>query len=504
MNTFPQVRGGERLRAYGYERVSKVGARGDDLISPELQAYSIDTWAARNNVEIVEHIQDLDETGREFEKRKVKEMIAGIKRGDADMVVLWKWSRWGRNLLQSRIYIAAVEEAGGQVRASEEDFDPTTTMGKFTRDQMLMIAELQSNQISDGWKEAQAKRRRDGLPHTSAPRYGYTYTRGDGYVIDEGKRDILIDLYGRFTRGETMASLTRSMNARGQFTLSGEPWTPTSLGRMLDTGFAAGLIRERSNPPKAKNNKQSIKHFDIWRKGAHEPIVPEQLWELYKGLRLANSRRPRRVVAAKHPLSGLMVCAECGGGMVSVYSSKNRKHTWTCGARQRRHVKGLPCHAPVTLSNLRALTAVREWVDRNLEGGDQIESLISEATRRRGRPTTNLQNLEDRVASIEAEQVELARQLMKKRISEAAYDVLKPEVDDRWAQANAALEAARAEPRESEAPTRAVWEGVSRLLDQATPEDLRKVLPSVVGSVLVRPGPFDDRKVLVVPAWELA
>ena len=205
----------QQLRAYAYARVSKVGERGDDLISPELQRHSMDSWAVRNGVTIVDHIEDLDESGRDFEKRKVRDMIAGIEAGDADMVLLWKWSRWGRNLLQSRIYIAAVEAAGGQVRAAEEDFDPSTTMGKFTRDQMLMIAELQSNQISDGWKETQARRRRNGLPHTSAPRYGYRYVKGEGYLQDPEQAVLLTELYKRFVGGETMASLVRWMNGGG-------------------------------------------------------------------------------------------------------------------------------------------------------------------------------------------------------------------------------------------------------------------------------------------------
>ena len=92
-------------------------------------------------------------------------------------------SRWGRTLRESLIYLAQVEdEAGGLVRAATEDLDPTTTIGRFSRSQMLLIAELQSDMISDGWKETQAKRRRDGLPHTAAPRWGYLYDKRAGYT----------------------------------------------------------------------------------------------------------------------------------------------------------------------------------------------------------------------------------------------------------------------------------------------------------------------------------
>ncbi|MBO3743190.1 recombinase family protein [Actinoplanes flavus] len=127
-----------------YIRVSKVGGRGDDLISPEVQRHTIDCW-------------------------RVEEVIKGVKDGRWSYAILWKWSRWGRNLKESQIHLAAVEEVGGIVRATTEDVDPRTTIGRFTRDQLLSIAQLQSDWISDNWREAQDKRRRDGLPTDGKP-----------------------------------------------------------------------------------------------------------------------------------------------------------------------------------------------------------------------------------------------------------------------------------------------------------------------------------------------
>lgn len=488
-------------RAYGYERVSKVGARGDDLISPELQRHAIDTWALANKVHIIEHIEDLDETGRSFEKRKVKQMIAGIQEGKAEMVVLWKWSRWGRNLQQSSMYIAAVEAAGGEVRAATEDFDPKTTMGKFTRDNMLMIAELISNQIGDGWKETQEKRRRDGLPHTGNARFGYTYSRDEGYVVVEEEAVVLKDLYKRFVDGETMNSLVKDLNARGILTRNDNLWNPTGLGRMLDTGFAAGLIRERTIPGKAHNHKSTIKDFDIWREGTHAPIIDVELFDRYKAIRIANSSKPRRLIEGAHPLSGMLLCGECGGTMVSVFSGRFKKHSWTCGKRMRVRVMGEPSHAPVNISNRRALKLIRAWIESNRTDEPDMQARIQRALRATVAPVSNVENLKARVKTLEDQRTALSRMKMKNQVSDADYDALWAEVNDDLTKAGRDLDAAKALVPRAE-PQPAMWDTLSAVFDQAESGELRRLLGAVLAAGVVRSGAFSDEKVLFVPAWE--
>lgn len=64
----------------------------------------------------------------------------------------------------------------------------------------------------------------------------------------------------------------------------------------MDTGFATGLIRERSEPPSPGTNKRTIAEFDIWREGAHNPIISRELWHAYRGE--APGQRPRSITLA--------------------------------------------------------------------------------------------------------------------------------------------------------------------------------------------------------------
>jgi len=73
-------------RAVAYVRVSKTH---DESISPELQRHEIEQYAKRRGLDIVEYLEDLDESGRQFTKRKVSRIIEGVKNGQWDAVILW-------------------------------------------------------------------------------------------------------------------------------------------------------------------------------------------------------------------------------------------------------------------------------------------------------------------------------------------------------------------------------------------------------------------------------
>lgn len=493
----------ETRQAVAYLRVSAVMGRGDELISPELQRFEIDTFAARNGFTVVHEIQDIDKSGRSFTKRRVGEVIEGINQGKWRYVLLWKWSRWGRNLQQSLLYLAMIEQAGGIVRAATEDFDPTTTMGKFTRDQMLLIAELQSNQISDSWRETHAKRRRDGLPHSGQKRFGYDYTRATGYIPNPDQARALADAYERYVYGTPMRSLALEWNARGILTVRGATWSPQAFGRMLDTGFAAGLIREQSEQPNdgSKNaSRGNIAAYDVWREGKHEAIISFQLWEAYKAKRLASALTAPRHRTAVHALSELLRCGECKYVMVTSYSSaaKGGVHYWTC--YQARDNKRHPSNR---ITNARAVADVLAWVERMAIGGENVTEDAAKAEA--GRAATS------DVLRYAAEEASLIRQ--RKRLVDAYTEpdsVM--DADDyrtRGAELKAKLLAVQAGLAAAKERENAAGMDVVRTFGTIRDEwpkwsehAKREALATVIRRIDILMGPYGPGKLVPVPAWE--
>jgi hypothetical protein len=75
-------RSGQPRRFIEYARVSKVGERDpEELKSPQIQINAMDAYAKRHNIEVIDRVIDLDKSGRTFEQRAIKDIIARIKNG---------------------------------------------------------------------------------------------------------------------------------------------------------------------------------------------------------------------------------------------------------------------------------------------------------------------------------------------------------------------------------------------------------------------------------------
>lgn len=496
---------GPKDTAVGYIRVSMVGGRGDDLVSPELQKHSQEVWAAANNVEIVAWIYDLDRSGRSFSKRQVNTAVAGVKRGDWKYILLWKWSRWGRNLRESQVYLGHAEAAGAEVRATTEDFDPKTTMGRFTRDQLLLIAQLQSDMISDDWKENQDRRRRAGLPHTGGKRFGYIYEKRTGHTPDPDLAPLLKNFYERYALGESHRSMATELNAAGITTTKGNPWTGKSIAATMDTGFAAGLIREKSNPADADGNGgvrgHSIDRYDVWRKGAHAPIISIDLWEQYKERRMAMKELPPRLRTPAHALSGVMQCGECGYAMAAAYSGQANSLGWTC--TKARDTK---LHRPNNLKNYLAEEAVLKWLVRNATSD---HSVTEEARRiEQGRQAKGVADgLDKEIERLKQKRSRLANTWTDGEIEREDYLAQKAEIATKLAEKTAQRDEARVREKASGVNLIRRFGALAEEWPRLTPGDRREALLSVVSVIKVFPGSdykdaLDDGKLVPVPLWE--
>jgi site-specific DNA recombinase len=481
----------------GYIRVSGVGGRGDDLISPEIQRHAIERFAAREGIRIVAEIRDIDRSGRSFTKRRADEAIEGIRNGRWGYVVLWNWSRWGRNLKESLLHLQQVEEAGGFVRSATEDLDPDTTVGRFTRDQMLLVAQLQSDMVSDGWKEVQAKRRRDGLPHTGAKRWGYDYDKRTGFTPHPGQAQVLAGAYEQYVAGTSHRNLALSWNAMGLRTTRGQRWSLQSISRMMDTGFAAGLIRERTKPPSATDsggkNGRAIWTFDVWREGAHKPVISKALWEAYKMRRDAQATMAPRLRTAAHALSGLMVCGDvgCGGPMVSTYSGRHNKHSWVCYQARDRKV-----HPFNSVSNGRAMTLVLAWVADQADGG------VSERIEAGRHARCQVEGFDAEIKRLTMKRSRLANAYTDGDIEREDYRAQKAEIDEALGAATEGRQSAIKREAASGVSVVGQFRALRDNWDRLEPSEHRELMASVVARIIVQPGPFGPGKVVPVPVWE--
>ncbi len=347
--------GQDLLPAIGYIRVSMML---EEKISPDIQRAAIKELARRRGFRITEWVSDLDVSGRTFQ-RKIMKVIADVEEGKAKAILVWKYSRFGRNRTGNQLNLARVEKAGGELVSATEEIDARTAVGKLTRGVLFELAAFESDRAGEQWGEAFQNRLARGLPPLGAAQFGYI-RRGrvrhplhhdrtlaapeDGperYEPDHasGMAGMLAEAYDRWIADRNFSQVADWLNARGARTTTGGQHRPSELAKVMDRGFAAGLIAVhhrdcRCGKPSPCLNKE-------YHPGAHEAVISMETWETYKKLRKITSALPPRARRAVYPMSKLCTCGYCTNTMYPLKVNRSGRLGWVCGSIYRKRY-GVP------------------------------------------------------------------------------------------------------------------------------------------------------------------
>lgn len=335
------------LRAVAYIRVS---TEREDMISPELQETAIRDHCKRNGYEVAEVLTDLDLSGRFWKRRQVERAVAMIESKDAEIVVVWKMSRVARNRLDWNIALDRVESAGGRLESATEPIDTTTSSGRFSRGILAELAAFESERAGEQWQETHRRRWSRGLPHNGKPRFGYTYDRENGYTIDPDAAPIVRSMYQRYLAGQGAVSISNWLNTLG---IESAPKTARGTMSFLRNGFAAGYMTHHDPRCVGPHTANSKCPRQITERGAQEPIIDQDTYDMFKIESTARETLPPRLVSPVSTMSGIVVCGSCRKRMPR---DRNAKHgpIFRC--------QYYSCTYRTSVAEHRVESAVLEWL----------------------------------------------------------------------------------------------------------------------------------------------
>lgn len=272
----------------------------DDSISLELQEASCRQYCIQQGYQVVAVESDPGISGRTWKRPAVVRVMSMIEDGQADVVVLWKWSRLSRSRRDWALAADRADVAGGRIESSTEAVDIGTATGRLTRGMLVELAAFESDRIGEVWKEVHHSRLAKGLVPNGNRRFGYEWDPDEGihkpHPVDG---PALRSAYERYVAGESCWAIVQSFNRRGLTTIKGGPWSTGMLLKVLDHGFGAGQI--------------------IWGgtvyPGAHEALIGPDLWQAFLDRRAANRKVAPRSKRSQYVLSGMVKCARCDGPM---------------------------------------------------------------------------------------------------------------------------------------------------------------------------------------------
>ena len=369
--------------------------------------------------------------------------------------------------------------------SATEDFDVDTAVGRFSRSQMLALAQLQSDQISEGWRSAHDHRVARGLPGGGSSRWGYRYhinkatapcplgcergTCRTGYEPDPVLGPVLAELYRRYIAGSGYAQLMDFLIEGGYPTSRGRSWTTQTVIRLMDSGFAAGYI----------------KHRGALVRGAHEPVIEEGTWAQYQRVREQRSRIPYRSRAPRWALAGIAKCGICGANLSATRNKGKEEKRWGSLVRCAAHGSAKRCPGVYIVGvkvEEAAYAVVEQWLDvidaearRQLPAGGRRPDGAARERQRLGRV-------------IAREEARLARWLEAYgdgALPLAEYRVKRAETEAALADARAAL--ASLELARASRPSRQQARGLREAWPTLDTAVKARILGSLIEAVIVYP-----------------
>jgi site-specific DNA recombinase len=461
-----------------YVRVSRLAGReGDSFISTDVQREQGEAWARLRGVEVAMVHEDLDQSGGKLERPGLKALLARIRAGETDGVIVSKLDRLSRlGVADALRLVEEITDAGGSIAAVDLGIDPTTPFGEFGMTIMLALARMERRRMSEAWEEAKTRALDRGARMGPTP-FGYERDE-DGRLEPHPKwARVVTETFKRAARNGVDAALDYLREQVPAYPTTTQPSDEAKRRkrsadhRTWNAFTVRRLLRNRSYLGET--------HYgDRFERDTHPALVDRATFERAH----PGEEVPKRRAAAVFPLSGFAICAGCGetmvGGRGGVNKDGSGKRSYRCRASLTSW-KGERCSAPANVMADLLEGYLIEQIKRSYAQDGTPRKLVVTAD-----SDGSLDDLQHELEAAEAERDRFV-------LDTTAHELLG---ETKW------KEALRARVERVEAAQLVYREQVERervpdvaippldLLDELAPEELTTVLQAVFQTVRVTRG----------------
>lgn len=307
-----------RRRVAVYARYSSV--KQNDL-SIEGQLREATEYCLKHDYAIVAQYVDQAKSGRSRGARaEFNRMMEDSARGIFDIVLVYKFNRFFRNLNQQSICLEELKKNGVDL-LSIRDPIPDGRGGIYMRAIYGADAEAYSVGLSEDTKRGMLDAHREGKNTGMVP-FGYT-VRNRRQVIDPGPAEAVRRAFEMYASGDSMSEICKTINDQGFRTRYGNPISVSALSQMLRRVGYMGL---------------SIYKGEI-EEAPHLRIVEPELFQQVQEALATRVKAPQRG-RAKIPfeLTGKLFCGNCGSPMFGDSGTSRggeTKYYYTCKGRRK-------------------------------------------------------------------------------------------------------------------------------------------------------------------------
>lgn len=280
-----------------YLRVS-TDAQYEEGYSIEAQMKKLEQWCRLHDVKNYEFYIDGGYSGSNLKRPQMERMLADIRAGLVEAVVVYKLDRISRSQ-KDTIYLLEDVFMPNQTGfiSLNENFDTTTPYGKAMIGILSVFAQLERENIRERTRMGMQERLSKGMWRGTTPPYGYDYDSAKGILVPNEDAKTVQEIYRLYLEGMSTYRLAKLFGFKGD----------RQIALMLERPTYIGMIM----------------HKGEMLPGLHEPIVEREIWE-----RVQQERKKRTTSTpqnSRYLLAGLLECGIC--------HAKMRYQTWGKGVK---------------------------------------------------------------------------------------------------------------------------------------------------------------------------
>jgi site-specific DNA recombinase len=333
-----QSRAAPKLRCAIYTRKSTEEGLDQEFNSLDAQRESGEAYIKSQAQEgwecLPDRYDDGGYTGGNLDRPAVQRLLADIKAGKIDVVVVYKVDRLSRSLLDFAKMLELFEKYHVAFVSVTQQFNTTTSMGRLMLNVLLSFAQFEREIISERTKDKIAATRRKGKYSGGMPLLGYDVVATKLVVVPDEAEQVR-QVFGLYLESDGLIPVVQELERRGW---RNKRWTTKKGiergGRQIDKNALWHLLTNVTYIGK-------VRYKDEVHDGEHQSIINNELWQQVQSKLQKHGRTGGAEVRNKFGalLKGLLHCTPCRCAMTPSHSTRDgnkRYRYYICSAAQKR------------------------------------------------------------------------------------------------------------------------------------------------------------------------
>ncbi len=340
------------MKIVTYRRVSteEQAVHGQSLSA---QREALTHWAETNGHVLLAEFADEGISAWDTNKLRpgLGDLLVFCRNNPVDLVAVYSFDRFSRDLTQSLLARRELEKYNTRVVSITEPADPDAPEGRLLISILGSFAQFFSDQNSVKTRAAMKHKAAKGKSTGGTTPYGYRLAEGNFIPGPAHEVETVQDIF-RMAVVEQLGvkEIVNRLNESGRPGYHNGAWSNSTVGQILKNRVYVGDRvwgkRKLIQTPAGKRRVAVPESEWTIATEAHEPLIARDLYERRQVM--AQERGFEQRKQRKRPgfwlLSGLLVCAHCGGGYVGVRKRKKDVdyYHYVCNTRMKKGVAACP------------------------------------------------------------------------------------------------------------------------------------------------------------------